>query len=233
MRPEGLPVREVCPGCRKALARCYCHLVRPVRAGPKVVLLVHPREDRSRGAVNTSRMVRRCVEDAELLVGLDFRRHPRLEALLAEPGLAPFLLYPGEEALDPGDPEVGRLLAGRRPLLLALDGTWVQSRQMLRLAHRLAELPRLRILPDRPSLMRFRRQPGANCLCTLEAVHAALVGLHPWSPSGPPEALEAMLAVLRHVVDEQVALGGVPAPRGPESGREPRTSLDGLPESPG
>lgn len=158
-------------------------------------------------------MVRRCIPDAELLVGLDFRRNSRLLALLGDPGMAPFLLYPGEEALEPGDPAVGDSLGGRRLLLLVPDGTWLGTRQMLRLSDDLAALARLRLEPTRPSLMRFRRQPAEGCLCTLEAVHAALEGLQPWTPSGPPEALESMLVALRHVVEEQVALGGEPAPR--------------------
>ncbi len=105
---------------------------------------------------------------------------------------------------------MGETLAGRRPLLIVPDGTWVGARQILRFNPKLAGLPRLAIQPTGPSLMRFRRQPAAGCLCTLEAVHAALLGLQTWSPSGPAEALDAMLLSLRYVVDEQVALGGEP-----------------------
>ena len=192
--------RPECPDCGKALSRCYCRLVCPLQAGPKVVLLVHPREERSRGAVNTAHMVRRCVPDAELLVGRDFRHDRRLRELLGDPSLAPVLLYPDGEAFE------GEGLQGRRPLLIVPDGTWLGTRQILRLSDDLARLPRLSLQVAGPSLYAFRRQPRPGCLCTLEAVHAALQALQPWSPSGPPEALEGMLEVLRHVVREQVEL---------------------------
>lgn len=191
-------MRQVCPDCLKA--RCYCRLVVPVQAGPKVVLLVHPREDRSRRAVNTARMVHRCLPDSELLVGRDFRHDERLAELLADPGHAPLLLYPGPaQPLAPDE---------RRPLLIVPDGTWLGTRQILRLDDRLAALPRLGLDLPAESLYRVRRQPRPGWLCTLEAVHAALQALQPWSPSGPPEALEAMLEVLRHVVAEQIDLAG-------------------------
>lgn len=198
-------MRPTCARCLKALSRCYCGDVRPVCPGPRVVLLVHPREDRSRRAVNTARMVARCVEGTELFVGRDFRGHARLGRLLADPTLVPLLLYPGPEAVD-----VAALTPapGRRPLLVVPDGTWLGTRQILRLSDNVAALPRVQVQARHASLMTFRRQPAPECLCTLEAVHAALVGLERWCPSGPPEALEAMLAVLRRVVDEQVALGG-------------------------
>jgi DTW domain-containing protein YfiP len=144
-------------------------------------------------------MVRRCVQGAELFVGLDFHAHPRLSVLLSDSGLAPFLLHPGPGSLNPQDPEVGRILGGRRMLMLVPDGTWRQARQILRFNPHLAALPRL---------VTYRRQPAEGCLSTLEAVHQALLGLQAFCPSGPPRALHAMKAILRHVVDEQVALGG-------------------------
>lgn len=205
---EAAGVRPQCPECLKASNRCYCHLVVPVQAGPKVVLLVHPREDRKRGALNTARMVRRCVEGAELLVGRDFHAHPRLAGLLADPGMRPFLLHPGPGALSPGDPEILRLLGGRRMLLVVPDGTWRQARQILRFNPALAALPRLGLNPPEPGLVSYRRQPAAECLSTLEAVHQTLLALQSFCPSGPPRALEAMREVLQHVVAEQVALGG-------------------------
>lgn len=192
--------RPVCADCGKALSRCYCHLVQPVQAGPKVVLLVHPREDRSRGAVNTARMVRRCLPDSEILVGRDFRHHPRVRELLADPAYAPVLLYPEGEAFD------GTALHERRPLLFVPDGTWLLTRQILLLSDDLARLPRLSLDVTGPSLYAFRRQPRPGCLCTLEAVHAALHALQPYSPSGPPQALQGMLDVLQYVVRDQVRL---------------------------
>lgn len=194
----------MCPDCGKAASRCYCRLVRPLQAGPKVVMLVHPREDRSRGAVNTARMVHRCLPDSEVLVGRDFRHHPRVRELLGDPGYAPVLLYPD------GEPFRGDALGSRRPLLFVPDGTWLGTRQILLLSDDLARLPRLSLDVSGPSLYAFRRQPRPGCLCTLEAVHAALQALQPWSPSGPPEALEGMLDVLRHVVREQVDLADRP-----------------------
>jgi DTW domain-containing protein YfiP len=153
-------------------------------------------------------MVRRCVQGAELFVGLDFHAHPRLSVLLSDSGLAPFLLHPGPGSLNPQDPEVGRILGGRRMLMLVPDGTWRQARQILRFNPHLAALPRLGLDGPEPGLVTYRRQPAEGCLSTLEAVHQALLGLQAFCPSGPPRALHAMKAILRHVVDEQVALGG-------------------------
>lgn len=81
-------------------------------------------------------------------------------------------------------------------------------RQILRFNPHLAALPRLGLDGPEPGLVTYRRQPAEGCLSTLEAVHQALLGLQAFCPSGPPRALHAMKAILRHVVDEQVALGG-------------------------
>jgi len=99
---------------------------------------------------------------------LDMTEDP--EPVRAELGLltSAWFLYPGSEA-----PE---RLTPRPKTLVLLDGTWRQTRKMLRRLPELSSLPRF-ALPDSPAQLtrrRLREPPGIGARSTLESIADAL-----------------------------------------------------------
>lgn len=182
--------RPTCIRCRRPATACWCAGLAPVRTATRVVFLQHPRE--SRVAIGTARLAHLGLANSELHEGIDFRAHPRVQELAAQPGTV--LLFPGGDAVDPTRLE-------RPPdTLLILDGTWSQARKLLALNPHLHSLPRVGLVPRRPGNYRIRREPAPHCLATVEAVIEVLAT---W------EEDEARFSRLRQafesMVDRQIA----------------------------
>jgi hypothetical protein len=161
-------VRETCWRCLRPATFCVCADLRPVPSATRVVLLQHPRE--ARLAICSAWLTKLSLENAELHRGVVFEAHPRIRAVVATPGAA--LLYPGPGAV-PAD-EVG----APPPVLVVIDGTWLQADRMLRDNPSLAALPRIGLVHDQESgYAGLRREPAPGHLSTIEAVALALGAL--------------------------------------------------------
>lgn len=170
----------------------------------KLVVLMHPHEVR-RVKNGTGRITALSFRDAEIIEGVRFDGHPRLEALLRDPAYLPMLLYPG-----PGSRDLSRGglrpedLAGRRLLVLLLDATWPLAKKMLRESPVLQTLPRLMFTPAQKSRWVIKRQPGELCLSTLEAVHELMLALES-AGLGAYERPGQLLAAFAALQDYQVS----------------------------
>jgi DTW domain-containing protein YfiP len=156
----------------------------------RFLVLMHPKEFKEEKA-GTGRLTHLCLPDSEIQVGRSFDTHEAVCGILADPQYAPFLLYPGTEAIDltdrsdPNDradlnhfPALAPVLRGeKRLLVIILDATWSAARKMLRLSPSLQRLPRLMFHPTAPSKFVIKQQPQPGCLSTLEAVHELLHAL--------------------------------------------------------
>lgn len=163
----------------------------------RIVLLIHPKEYKEQ-RTGTGRLTHLCLADSELIMGVGFDTHERVQELIADPANFPTLLYPGPTARAlPGGlrPEE---LGGRRLVVFVLDGTWSCARKMLRLSPSLQRLPRLMFPPAAPSKFIIKQQPAEGCLCTLEATHELLLALEQAGldrypdPRQLPELLQGM-----------------------------------------
>ena len=155
---------------------CWCGSIRPMATRTKIVLLIHPKEWKEQ-RTGTGRLTHLCLADSELIMGIGFDEHARVQELIRDPGNLPMLLYPGREArvLPGGLP--AEELGARRLVVFVLDGTWSCARKMLRLSPSLQRLPRLMFPPAAPSRFIIKQQPAEGCLCTLEATHELLLAL--------------------------------------------------------
>lgn len=161
-------MRETCYRCLRPVTFCVCADLRPVPSATRVVLLQHPRE--ARLAICSAWLTRLALENAELHRGVRFEDHPRVREVAATPGAA--LLFPGEGSV-PAD-----AVPVPPPLLVVIDGTWLQAERMLRDNPSLAALPRVGLVHDRESgYAGLRREPAAGHLSTIEAVALALGAL--------------------------------------------------------
>jgi DTW domain-containing protein YfiP len=168
--------REMCYRCFWTKDLCWCGSIRPMATRTKVVLLMHPKEYKEQ-RTGTGRLTHLCLADSELIMGIAFDDHERVQELIRDPGNLAMLLYPGLEArvLPEGLP--ARELGSRRLVVFVLDGTWSCARKMLRLSPSLQRLPRLVFPPAAPSRFVIKQQPAEGCLCTLEATHELLLAL--------------------------------------------------------
>ncbi|HEY5961230.1 MAG TPA: tRNA-uridine aminocarboxypropyltransferase [Polyangiaceae bacterium] len=184
--------RAVCPNCRRPQSVCYCEHLSRIETATRVILLQHPRERDV--AIGTARMAHLCLANSELLVGFDWEHSRSLEQLLSDPSYQPALLYPGDDA------QPLATLRTERPLaLIVVDGTWANTKKMVRKNPVLAGLPRVAFTPERPSEYRIRREPKVECVSTIEALMLALGVIE-----GDPRRFECLLRPFRNMVDAQL-----------------------------
>lgn len=107
----------------------------------------------------------------------------------------PALIYPGEDA----EPIAALQSQSVRPLLF-LDATWRKSHRMLMESPWLQSLPRYALANQTTSRYRIRRASRPDALSTLEAIVETLGMVE-----GDVQRYASMLAVMDHLVDEQIA----------------------------
>jgi len=157
-----------------------------------VLFVQHPREART--AIGTARLAHLCLPSSTLVVGVNVEEDPRVRALLDDPAHPPLLLYPSERAAPLAT------FAGTARTLVVIDGTWPQSKKLLRENPRLAGLPRAAFSPLAPSDYRIRREPKRDFVSTVESVAHALAVLEE-----DTTRFDALLAPFRAMVDAQIA----------------------------
>jgi DTW domain-containing protein len=163
------PTRPLCSRCLRPLRSCLCAWIRPTDNATPVLVLQHPAEaGHAKGSV---RLLQLSLQRCQCTVG---------EVL--EPKLLADALWPGTALLYPATPGVTAQPAMAAPVeptgpigrLLVLDGTWRQSRQLLRLNPALQALPRLALQAPPPSLYAARKAQRPDQRSTLEATCLAL-----------------------------------------------------------
>ena len=133
-------------------------------------------------ANSTGRLAQLGLRNCELVWDADN------DEVVERPPLPPAagVLFPGEGATMLG-PGVG----DAPPALVVIDGTWAQAKRMLRKNEWMRALPRYEFPTrvDQPSTYRFRKQPKAHFLSTVECIARVLQAVEP----GPGDAAAARL----------------------------------------
>lgn len=184
-------MRQTCRRCLRPADLCLCAELPAAPSRTRVVILQHPRE--ARLAICSAWLARVALENAELHQAVDLDAHPRVRELAAQPGAV--LLFPGAGSAP------AALWAGPPPgHLVVVDGTWHQAERMVERSRLLSALPRLSVEPDGgEGYGDLRREPGAHCLSTLEAIALALGALERDAPR-----FEPMRQAFRRMVAQQL-----------------------------
>ena len=173
----------------------------------RIVLLTHPKEYR-RQKTGTGRIACLNLANSEIIPGLALDDHPRVRRLVDDPSNRCFLLYPSPSALDLSSSDAESLAVGglrqKSIVVFLIDSTWACSHAVLRESPRLASLPRLGIEPLEPSRWRIKRQPRADCLSTIEAIHELLCALEAAGLEAYPDK-RRLLDAFESMQDYQVA----------------------------
>jgi DTW domain-containing protein len=192
LREANFEPRAVCTRCLRPESACYCKHLTSIGTATRVVLLQHPRERYV--PIGTARMASLCLPNSELHVGVHWRGSKVLERALSDPTRPAALLYPGAGAIDVlVDPPKGPIT------LIVVDGTWWQTKKVVRENPDLARLPRYAFYPPSPSGYRIRREPDPACVSTIEALAYVLGALE-----GDAERFRALLTPFRAMVDVQI-----------------------------
>jgi DTW domain-containing protein YfiP len=173
--------RDLCRGCLRARAVCYCDQLEKFAPRTRFVILQHPRERRR--TVGSARMAHLCIEGSRLIWGATFGGNPEVNEILHSPRNHCTILFPGPTSRVLSREEPARTQAAfpddRERVVFVIDGTWDCARTMLSKSPNLRELPRICFTPRQKSIYGFRRQPRPECLSTLEAIHELVQILDP------------------------------------------------------
>jgi DTW domain-containing protein len=184
--------RRVCPRCRRPESVCYCGYLTRIDTKTRIVLLQHPRERDM--AIGTAHMASLCLPNSALFVGFDWEKCRALGPLLSDPERPAVLLYPGDGAIELNSPPPSGAVT-----LVVVDGTWANTKKMVRKNPILAKLPRVSFRPDRPSEYRIRREPAHECVSTIEALMYVLGILE-----GDDRRFQRLMLPFRKMIDLQL-----------------------------
>ncbi|MGE0606662.1 MAG: tRNA-uridine aminocarboxypropyltransferase [Pirellulales bacterium] len=177
-----------CPRCEIRRALCFCDRIPRIATQTRLVVLMHTAEEVL--PTNTARLASKALANSEIRIR-GRKDQPMSCGGLARPGQQAVLLYPSHRAVELNADFAARL--DGPAALVVPDGSWAQTRQMVRREPVLAELPHVKLPPGPPSEYRLRLQPSSNSLCTLEAIARALGILE--NPAAQAQ-LEQLLRVL-------------------------------------
>lgn len=181
--------RARCYTCYRPEELCFCAQIPSIANRTQILILQHVKERFH--AFNTARIVRKALQNCELIV--DQTDHLAKQSLPFLPSTG--ILYPGDDSIL-----LSELSYQQRPdQLVVLDGTWHHSKTFMKQIPALQQLPRFRLEPEAPSNYRIRKEPTESALSTLEATVAALKELEPETKD-----LDRLLHAFDYMVDTQV-----------------------------
>jgi DTW domain-containing protein YfiP/predicted GNAT family acetyltransferase len=232
--------RRLCDGCLRPPAVCVCEQLPAQKfdTSTNILILQHPNERRKKN-FSTVPLLRLVLKNVQVISGYTFEAE-QLEAVkeALTKGQKPLLLYPDPDAISldhvaDGDsiaPKASHsdtqlLAAGDQNsseqqrnsgnhLLIIMDGTWSESKRMVRDSPSLVERCQLvKFTSEASSIYNaIRREPHSHCLSTLEACARALELLEPAS-SDVPSITKHLHTVLQSHVDAHLFNAETMAPR--------------------
>lgn len=198
--------RNLCTQCLQPEFSCYCLHIRPFDPKIKFVVLIHPIEAKRR--IATGRMSHLSMSNSEMIVGQDYTENKVVNGLLADTSFQPVVLYPGPRSLNLSEAsEAEKLrLTEKKLLVFVVDGTWATAKKTMHLSQNLKALQRVSFTPPGRSQFRVRKQPGAECFSTIEAIHHTIELLGPTAGfDTSTREHDSLLNVFNKMVERQLA----------------------------
>jgi len=168
-----------------------------------------------RTRIGTGRITHLSLPSSEVHVGIDFRRHKRVNRLIDDPLNDCRLLYPGPDTQNLSCGEY-RPHPEQRPVFFMIDSTWACARTVLRSSDNVRLLPRVGFDVTVMSGFAIKRQPRPQCLATIEAAHRCLTLLAAagYEDFGPEDG-RRLLAPFRRIMEIQRGYPAAPPERAP------------------
>ncbi|PMH41873.1 DTW domain-containing protein [Vibrio sp. 10N.286.49.B3] len=178
-----------CQQCHKSLKACICQWIKPINTQVELIILQHSTEVRR--PMGTARILALSLANSTTIIGEDFSQDSKLNALLSEPDVDHYILYPGEHSVSvdsiackksDSSQAVNNVTSEamqRKVRVILLDGTWKKAFKMWQISTNLQTLPTLHLNKELVGNYRIRKAPNANSLSTVEAGYHVLTGLEP------------------------------------------------------
>jgi DTW domain-containing protein YfiP len=154
---------------------------------------------------NTTFLITQLYPSTLMVVRGDLDAETEFNRLLDSGEYQPYIIFPGDGAMEVGAAKAAGLFNEKPPLFVLLDGSWRQARRMRRRYPALVDLPTLSLEPRTPSVYRVRKQVRDTNLCTAEAA-ALLLGRFQGYES-PDERLQK---VFEKWIEEVIVFRGLP-----------------------
>lgn len=179
-----------CPRCEIRRPLCFCAFIPRIQLQTRLVILMHTSEEAL--TTNTGRLAAKALPNSEIRIR-GRKDQPMSSVGLVGEGRHSLLLYPSPHAVELSADFVSTL---KGPVTLIVpDGSWAQTRRIVRRETALAAIPHVKLPTGPPSDYRLRLQPSEKSLCTLEAIARTLGVLE------SREAQARMEALLRVMVE--------------------------------
>ena len=195
--------RQECYVCYRAKKNCLCDSIKPFATKMRFVILMHTKEAKKQ-KTGTARLAKLCLTNAELLIGTDFTRNERVNALIQDPAYNPFVLYPGPKAVNFKTPGHDLAAEGKTLLIFVLDGTWACAKRLLNQNQNIRALPRLSFFRGYSSQFAIKHQPREHCVSTIEAIYYLCREAEEAGYENLKMQSENLMAVFKKLVDIQL-----------------------------
>lgn len=175
MRVEIKAPRSKCYKCMRPSSSCICKHTNPIYTKTRFIILMHPKEYKKEKN-GTGHMTNLQLQNSEIIVGVDFTKHTRVNEILNDEKSASFLLYPGKDNFNLSTRESSEISSfmGDAPYIFILDGTWPCARKMLKMSKNLQQLQRVSFDNKIKSKFIIKQQPESLCLSTIESTYTVL-----------------------------------------------------------
>ncbi|UJF18160.1 DTW domain-containing protein [Vibrio sp. SS-MA-C1-2] len=160
-----------CPLCMLKPDFCLCQYRQTVECNAAVILLMHDNEVLKPS--NTGRLIADNIEETYAFIWSRTKPDQMLLNLLQNSEYQPFLVFPGEYAVEQTVISNVEREPNKKPLFILLDGSWREARKIFHKSSYLRDLPILSITPQEISRYKMRSASHDNQLATAEV--AAIV----------------------------------------------------------
>ena len=159
----------------RSLSTCICKYINSLQTKTRFIILMHPKEYKKEKK-GTGFMTHLQLENSEIIVGVDFTNHKRINEILTEEKSTSFLLYPGKDSFNLSTRKSAEIhtVINTNANIFILDGTWPCARKMLKLSKNLQALKRVSFDNKITSKFIIKQQPDPLCLSTIESVYTVL-----------------------------------------------------------
>ncbi len=163
--------RKTCYKCYRPQTSCVCPHITPIKTKTRFVILMHPKEFR-KTKNGTGHFTNLSLANCEIFVGVDFTKHPKVNAIINHAKNNCFVLYPSPKSLNLNETNIAT--TNKELVLFLIDATWPCSRAMLRASSNIDMLPKVSFTHQKKSQFAFKKQPKEYCLSTIESTYCIL-----------------------------------------------------------
>jgi DTW domain-containing protein YfiP len=162
-----------CPECLIGIEKCVCGLIEPTESKFAVLMLMYHAEYFKPS--NTGQLICDAVSDNYAFRWQRTELEDKLAQVLEDPTWYPIIVFPHDNVEQerqihhvPSDTQ----LAGKRPLLIFLDGTWRQAKKMFIKSPYLSSFPVLQVSGIDKGEYKLRESYHEHHLSTVEVAQA-------------------------------------------------------------